>query len=388
MNLSRSALNSASQPSAEGGLIRSWVSFWFTPVDPVGLHVVRLLAGLLFLLWLLPFAGQLDSLFGLNGWFDGQAYKDSAALMEQQRRPETARENQPVIPLTWSMLYLWGDKPQALAAFYWGSVAVIVLFTLGVCTRPTAILTWLIVASFTANPAIDYDADAILLVLAFYLMVGYVLLGQRDPPSWLALLLGPRSTLLLGRPSRRAPNGLEPSLGANIAVRLLQVHFAIIMVATGLHKLQYGGWWAGLSLWYPLYPPFTTTLAEAREHLESREAFLSMLSIGAYAVLAWQICFPLFAWRQRWRPLLLGGAGVGWLGLTFMFRLPLLGPILVVGCLSYVTAEEWHRFFAWLADKPGVRILHSWLPVAPAQPLEFRNTKKDEAESLVALGDR
>ena len=27
---------------AGDGLIRSWVRFWFTPADPVGLHVLRL----------------------------------------------------------------------------------------------------------------------------------------------------------------------------------------------------------------------------------------------------------------------------------------------------------------------------------------------------------
>ena len=45
------------QPSAQpvpsaAGPIHSWVRFWFTPVDPVGLHAVRLLTGLLLLAWL------------------------------------------------------------------------------------------------------------------------------------------------------------------------------------------------------------------------------------------------------------------------------------------------------------------------------------------------
>ena len=79
-------------PAAEG-LVRSWVRFWFTPVDPVGLHGLRILAGLLFLAWLLPLAGQRDSLFGLAGWFDQQAYADAARL-----------EGGPPKPISWSLL--------------------------------------------------------------------------------------------------------------------------------------------------------------------------------------------------------------------------------------------------------------------------------------------
>jgi len=34
---------------AKTGLIAGWTQFWFTPVDPIGLHVIRLAAGLVFL---------------------------------------------------------------------------------------------------------------------------------------------------------------------------------------------------------------------------------------------------------------------------------------------------------------------------------------------------
>ena len=51
-------------------LAAAWERFWFSAVDPVGLHAVRLLAGLLFLVWLLSFAGHERAFFGLDGWFD------------------------------------------------------------------------------------------------------------------------------------------------------------------------------------------------------------------------------------------------------------------------------------------------------------------------------
>ena len=41
---------SAGLPS-EGGLFRTWTRFWLAPIAPIGLHVVRVGAGLLFFGW-------------------------------------------------------------------------------------------------------------------------------------------------------------------------------------------------------------------------------------------------------------------------------------------------------------------------------------------------
>src|SRR5262249_50679035 len=160
---------SASRPrpvevaGAPRGFLAAWTRFWFAPVDPIGLHWLRFLSGLLFLCWLLPFAGQYEALFGLDGWFDREAF------LEASRLPGGSP-----VPLGWSFLYLCGSDPTLLALAYWGSIAVLALFTLGIATRVTAVLTWVIVVSFLANPAIHFDADFLLGILAFYLMIGHV----------------------------------------------------------------------------------------------------------------------------------------------------------------------------------------------------------------------
>src|SRR5439155_942848 len=83
--------------------------------------------------------------------------------------------------------------------------------------------SWVGVGSFIVNPAVSDGPDQLLAVLAFYLMVGYVLLGQWGTrQTFLARLLGSRDTFLLGP---RRP-GRQPSHAANFALRLLQVHFA------------------------------------------------------------------------------------------------------------------------------------------------------------------
>ena len=72
-------------PAAPAGLVRSWVSFWFAPRDPLGLHALRVLTGLVLLGWLLPFAGHQEALFGLDGWFDLQAYQEKSATQKSGR---------------------------------------------------------------------------------------------------------------------------------------------------------------------------------------------------------------------------------------------------------------------------------------------------------------
>src|SRR6185295_11621964 len=102
---------------------------------------LRVLAGLLFLFWLLPLAGDVPGLFGLGGWFDARGYREFSRLP---------------IPVPhlfgWSVFYLAGTSTAALNAVYWLLVASVLLFTLGVAPRLTGVLTWVAVVSCTANP--------------------------------------------------------------------------------------------------------------------------------------------------------------------------------------------------------------------------------------------
>jgi hypothetical protein len=305
--------------------MQRWTSFWFTPVDPTGLHSIRFLAGFLFAFWLLTLAGQQQAFFSLAGWVDRTAYVEASRLE---------------VPTGWSLLFLvpaaWVD------AVYWGTIAVFVLFALGLWTRVTGVLTWLMVVSFLANPVIRSDADVLLGIIAFYLMIGYLLLGQWSRQlSMKERLLGPVDTRLFGRQEA------TPSFAANLALRLLQVHFALVVVVSGLHKLQIGDWWAGVAFWYPLHPPFETTAASIQKEAANAGPVLFVLSLAQYLYLAWELAFPLFAWRKAWRPVLLGGAFVGWIGCLWIYGQPLFGPVYFLGCLSYLLPEEWR----WLSGK-------------------------------------
>ena len=329
--------------SGEGN---AWSRFWFAAVPTTGLQYLRLLSGLLFFGWLVSFIGHPVEFFSLTGWLDGEAY---IQLQKQlQTQPDLA-------PVGWSVLYLAGENEQVFYALYWLSVAVLALFTLGIATRITSVLTWVIVVSFLANPGTSYEGDYLLAILAFYTMIGHVLVGQWNGNlSIAARLLGSRDDFLFAGWLFPRTGGERPvSYSANFVMRLLQIHFVIIMLTSALHHTQIPDWWAGVALWYPLHPPFQTTLETLRPELTRPGFTLFYLSVLNYVALAWQFTFPLFAWRRGWwRGLLLGGAAVYWLGVFFIFKLPLFGPFVCIACLSYLTAREW----AWIK---GVE--RSWL---------------------------
>ena len=357
-------------------LVQSWVRFWFVPVDPIGLHMVRLLAGLLFICWLLPFANNVEAMFGLDGWFDREALQDTQSLLVQSGYP---------LRLGWSILYACGNNATVLLALYWLSLVVLVLFAAGIWTRVTAVLTWLVVVSFTENPGIESDADILLRILAFYLMIGFLLLGQDSRHvTWAERLRG----LSVTWPFGGAAAARQPSAGATMALRLLQIHLAVVMVATGLHKLQFGDWWSGLALWYLVVPPFETTAESFAAIRQHAGIYLFSLNLATYAVLGWQIGFPVFAWRPRLaRVVLLGGALIGWLGTAAYYRLPLFGPAVLVGCLSYVSADEWHGFRSFLTRMLHLTGLVPYPPVA-TEPRSPSGKKKDSGVTSITREPR
>lgn len=318
-----------------------WTRFWFTPVQPIGLHCLRLLAGVLFLFCFIPLAGQFHSWFGLGGWFDRQAYVEASRL-----------SGGPPVQFGWSLFFMGGNNPGLMTAFFYGALVSFALFGLGLWPRITGVVTWVLLVSFLANPVTMAESDQLLSFYAFLLMLGYLLLGQwHGRPSLLGRIFGPARVWPLAGLRSPSAGSAEPapSYAANLVVRLLQVQFAIVVLASALQKLQLGDWWSGIAFWYPLHPPFQTTMQSVQAEGVNANSTLFMISLAQYIYLGWELAFPIFAWRKRWRPVLLGGAAIGWIGALAIYREPLFGPVFFFGCLTYLTPEEW----SWLTGKLG-----------------------------------
>ncbi len=171
---------------------QAWQAYWFTPRSPLGLHVTRTLTGLVLLFWLLTLAGHQVGFFGLQGWFDEEAFRQVSRLRVEEP------QNVPIPTFGWSIFFL-APSANAVSVMFWVAVAAVALFTLGVAPRLTGILTWLAVVSVTASPAMHYDVDFLLIILAYYLMIAYVLYGLFSQRlSTLGYVLGPGITFMFG----------------------------------------------------------------------------------------------------------------------------------------------------------------------------------------------
>lgn len=320
------------------GAGNGWTRFWFAAIPTTGFRVLRVLAGLVFCAWVLSFAGHQAEFFSLAGWIDAKAYEDV------QRQPGAAPA-----PVGWSIFHVDADNTAAFHALYWLSVTILVLFTLGVATRITGVLTWVVVVSFLANPVTSFEGDYLLAILAFYLAIGHLFAGQWNGDLTLAeRILGSRHDFLVARWIWPSATETPVSVAANFALRLVQIHFVIIVLTSAFHKLQIAEWWSGVAFWFPLHPPFVTTVVNLRDEMARPNVTLFFLSLTQYVALAWQFALPAFAWRSgtAWRILLIGGAAIYWLGVFLVFRLPLFGPFVFLCCLSFLRPEEWAAIFA------------------------------------------
>ena len=186
------------------------------------------------------------------------------------------------------------------------AILVALLFTLGVGTRVTSVLAWVAALSYShRTPASLFGQDTMLAILLLYLMIG---------PAGAALSVD----RLIVR-WRRRKQGLPvdepgPSIGANLAIRLLQVHFCIIYLASGASKMQGAAWWNGTAIWQTL-----TNYEFAPAQYEMTTWLLRMLSHnrwvwelfnygGSVFTLALEMGLPFLIWKPRWRWLMIVGA--------------------------------------------------------------------------------
>src|SRR5262249_46561830 len=144
----------------------------------------------------------------------------------------------------------------------------------------------------------QFGMDTMLAILLLYLAVG---------PSTQALSLDRRFGLV---------PPAEPSEWAGLALRLIQVHFALIYLASGTSKLQGAAWWNGTALWQ------TLSDGEFTPHIDAYWEFLRLLTHyrlvwelfnsvgGSVFTLALEIGLPFLIWFPRWRWVCIVGAAL------------------------------------------------------------------------------
>jgi hypothetical protein len=359
-----------------GGLpIRAWNWFWFTPADPTPLGVVRILCGVMVLYVHLAYCYDLMNFHGPHAVLDLPFINELRNNMPIVRPNASWEQEPPKIENTiaeqefvkrWGMYpsqaYTYGHPifslwfhvtdPTWMWVCHGAMMGIMFLFTIGFCTRVTGVLTWLsILCYIQRSPTSLFGMDTIMNLLVFYLMIG---------PSGAALSVD----RLLSRywqnvRARRAglaiPESFSspaPSISANFALRLLQLHVCIVYLASGTSKLQGVAWWSGTAVWSTMadfefspmrYQLYMNALYFLCEHRWLWELFMSGTAIFT---LIFEIGFAVFVWNRHLRWLMIISAVMLHLGIAIFMGLVTFSLMMLVAVSSFVPAEAWHGLFA------------------------------------------
>jgi len=231
-------------------------------------------------------------------------------------------------------------------------------FAIGFCTQITAVLTWLAMLSYINRAQTSlFGMDAIMVVIVLYLMIGpsgSALSVDRLIARYRAIRRARKAHL--PRPEAQPP---VPSVSANLAIRLLQVHFCIIYLVAGLSKLQGPMWWNGTAVWatmvnFEFCPMRNRLYADALRFLAEHRWLWEMVTTGGTLfTLVFEISFPFLIWNPRLRRLVITAAVLLHLGIALVMGLVSFSIIMLTGVLSFVPSEAVRRFLNTLAWRPA-----------------------------------
>jgi hypothetical protein len=286
-------------------LARAWDAFWFTPADPTLLGVLRILTGLMLLYTHAVWGLVLDEFFGPASWL-------SADLVRTIQADQYAYS------------FWWLVPDGGIRVAYILSVLVLLLFTLGLFTRWTSILALVVVISFAHRvPAAMFGLDQINAMLTLYLAIG---------PSGQALSLDRWLARRRLGPLAPAPT---PSPGANLALRLINVHMCVIYFFAGISKLQGESWWAGEAIWRAM-----ANLEYQTIDMTWMAGYPWLINLATHVSVLWELFFCTLIWRPRLRPWMLAGAVVLHVGIGACLGMWTFALIMLVGCGSFLPPDR------------------------------------------------
>lgn len=233
--------------------------------------------------------------------------------------------------------------PTQMAVLHGLGLFVMALFTAGVCTRVTGVLTWVAVVGYLhRSNQILFGMDTMMNILLVYLIVGNsgaALSVDRLVARYRAARASLRRGGRIDEPTRAFLLRAPASSGANLGVRLIQVHFCFIYLAAGLSKLKGAGWWSGNAFWDVMVNPEFTLLRYGwfegafAAVMGGKLVYHAAMAFGVWFTWGLEITFPFLVWT-RVRPLMvwlgvLLHAGIGVLMGLNLFELLMMTMLLV-----------------------------------------------------------
>jgi hypothetical protein len=374
------------------GILDSWLGFWFKPTDLTTLAVIRICAGTLALYTLLIYTYDLQALEGKDAWLNLKTATDmrkNSPIVrpwwdwnEQEKPVENPEDEQYRRDwgfykhdtyargmAVWSIWFHVTD-PGWMMVVHLGIMLATVCFIAGFCTRVMGVVVWAGTVSYIQRAQSTlFGQDTMMNILLFYLMIGG-LLGAAGGALSVDRLLSrywARRRGLSGRAADAAPPQLAAVAG-NFVTRLLQIHFCIIYMASGLSKLQGHTWWNGTALWLVMVNPEFNPLGIKPYLLmmgflgRHRWLWELVTSGGTLFTLVLEIGFSFLVWNRKLRPFMVAGAVMLHTGIALTMGLVGFSLSMLVMLLAFVPPETVRRMLGLLTDKARPLVAALGLP--------------------------
>jgi hypothetical protein len=132
---------------------------------------------------------------------------------------------------------------------------------------------------------------------------------------------------LLSRGMQRA----APSVLANVALRLIQIHLCVIYFFSGCGKLLGASWWEGTAIWGSVANVQYRTLDLT--WLARHPLVVNLITL---ATLFWEVSYPALVWPRLTRRLVLTMAVLVHLGIGLAMGMMEFGLAMIVANMAFV----------------------------------------------------
>jgi hypothetical protein len=220
----------------------------------------------------------------------------------------------------WS--YLWYiQSPALLWGMHAAALVVFAALTVGLYTRCASVLAAVITLSYCHRlTGALFGLDQVNAMLALYLAVGPSGAAY-SMDHWLA-------SRKLGLP---AP---VPSLGANIAVRLVQLHMCVIYLFGGIGKMRGELWWDGSASWFAI-----ANLEYQSIDMTWLVRYPFFLALATHITVFWETFYPFLVWSRLTRPVALVLAVIVHGGIALFLGMPTFGLAMLIGNSAFLAPE-------------------------------------------------
>ncbi|MCA8998936.1 MAG: hypothetical protein KDA80_18195 [Planctomycetaceae bacterium] len=301
---------------------KAWDWFWFHPQRPEAIAFLRILSGAMLVYTTIVWGIKLEAFFGPHGYQD-------PLLVQSQLIDSTA------------LSFWWWVPTEHLRLAHNICLAILTLYVLGVFTRITSWLAFLICISY-ANRAVDanFGLDQINAFLTFYCAIGDSGGTFSVDRLWKRYRTGLRSLKLRGV---WKPNPVAASVATRVATRLVQIHMCCVYLWAGFGKLKGTTWWDGRAFWYAL------SNGEYKTHDLLWVAWHPWISdIVTHVTIIWEVTFIALIWVPALRPWILLMGVLMHLGIGGFMGLWTFGLIMIFAYTMYFPPELYQRIFTKL----------------------------------------